>query len=455
VIEQASDRNELQRYVTALRGSLDAPQLQEVAGRAAALTGEQGPPAEQLRARIPDVEPRLASSGQASSAAVPFMSRDPVHSLLQSTIESQLRAQHVVTGAGPTHRGLLSEIAHTVESLLHPMRFGPEDPGWVTTIAGAVLDRLARGNHAFNPQSATLAIADDARLMIVGDWGTGLPRARAVASYMAEEVADALAHGREAHVVHLGDVYYSGLEEEVDRHVLGPGLWPVSADQAEHGVSSWSLNGNHDMYGGGFGYFDRLLADPRFRHQHSPDGQPTSFFRLTSPSWEFVGLDTAWDTDVFSQGQKGVLADPQAAFVSEVAQASQRKLMLLSHHQLLSVYDPQDLGTVLGAKLKPVLDSGRVTAWLWGHEHRCMGFAAGSGIRFPRCIGHGGVPVLAERAAGDPVTAPGIWEERGFLEADGDHWSRFGFAVLDMAADHIDVRYRDDQGTQTRTEQLA
>ena len=51
-------------------------------------------------------------------------------------------------------------------------------------------------------------------------------------------------------------------------------LWPVTADQAGAGVTSWSLNGNHDMYSGGFGYFQTLLADPRFAAQRSPDGTP-------------------------------------------------------------------------------------------------------------------------------------------------------------------------------------
>ena len=134
-----------------------------------------------------------------------------------------------------------------------------------------------------------------------------------------------------------------------------------------------------------------------------------------------------------SKGACGVLEDPQAGFVAEIAKASERKLVLLSHHQLMSVYDQADLGPVLPAKLGPVLDSGRVTAWWWGHEHRCMGFEASHGVRFPRCVGHGGVPVLQTYTAGDPVKAPGAWEAPGFMaDADGNHWARFGFAVLDL-----------------------
>ena len=281
--------------------------------------------------------------------------------------------------------------------------------------------------------------------MIVGDWGTGLPRACDVARYMAEEVAGALAERREAHVVHLGDVYYSGLAEEVQRNVLAH--WPVTPEQAQAGVTSWSLNGNHDMYGGGYGYFDTLLMDPRFAAQRSPDGQPTSFFRLRSPSWDFVGLDTSWDDDVLSMGQAGVLHDPQAKFVADVAAESDRKLVLLSHHQLVTLYAKDDIGPVLGAKLGPVLQSGRVTAWLWGHEHRCMGFEPQQGVEYPRCVGHGGVPVLMTES-GKPKP-PGLWQDTGFLEFRGDRWARFGFAILDLSPDEIRVRYRNDLGEPT------
>jgi Calcineurin-like phosphoesterase len=454
MIRQAFDRDELRRYVVAVRDVLDAPQLQAPAARAASTIGLDGDPVAQLRGAIPSVDPELASSGGAAGEQVPFLSRDPIHSLLQSTLETKLREQGV-RDETPKQRDLLSRIAHTMELLIHPVRYGPTDAAWVGEVAEAMLDQLAKGNHPFNPAPAEREIGDDARIVIVGDWGTGLPRAQAVAGFMAEEVRDALAHGREAHVVHLGDVYYSGLAEEVQRHVLAPGMWPVTVDQATAGVTSWSLNGNHDMYGGGFGYFETLLGDERFANQRSAAGQATSFFRLSSRAWDFVALDTSWDDKVLSQGGIGVLKDPQSAFVAKVAQESDRKLCLLSHHQLLSVYAPRDIGDTLTSKLGPVLNTGRVTAWIWGHEHRCMSFNAAGGVKFPRCVGHGGVPVLMPRGPGDPVPPPGAWEERGFLELEGDRWARFGFAVFDLDGDQIHVRYRDDQGSTTRQEQIG
>jgi hypothetical protein len=453
MIRQAFDRETVGQYVEAVRRQLDSADLREAAALAAQQIPGPGAAPAKVSGALPSVPAAGASPGGADGGLVPYLSRSPTVSLVQSAVEGALREQGVADEA-PGHEGFLDRIVHTVESLLHHQAFGPDDPGWVIKIAESMLGHLAKGNHPFNPRPAEHAISDTARLVVVGDWGTGLPRAQSVARYMAEEIAEALADGREAHAIHLGDVYYSGLPAEVQRHVLA--YWPVTPDQARAGVTSWSLNGNHDMYSGGYGYFETLLGDPRFAAQHAAGrGGATSFFRLTAPSWEFVGLDTSWDTDVLSQGAAAVLQAPQGEFVASVARASDRKLVLLSHHQLVTAYDPGDIGTELTSKLGPVLDSGRVTAWWWGHEHRCMGFEAAGGVRFPRCLGHGGVPVLQNHAAGAPVPPPGAWEERGFLESGGEHWARFGFAVLDLNGGRLDVRYRDDTGALVRAETVS
>jgi hypothetical protein len=455
MIRQVVDRREMHEYVEAVRDRLDAPELQDVASRAANAFFGEGDPVAKLRAALPPVAPGLASSGgRGPTSIAPYMSRDPIQSLLQSSLEEKL-AEHGVPTEAPEHRGPLSWLIHLIESILHPVRFGPDDADWVIDVAEAMLERLARGNHPFNPLPAEYEIADNARVVIVGDWGSGVRRAREVAAVMAEEVSLALGEGREAHVIHLGDVYYSGTEREVAQHVLAPKMWPVTAEQASTGVTSWSLNGNHDMYGGGFGYFQTLLGDERFAKQRSADGKPTSFFRLRSPSWDVVALDTAWDPNVLSLGMIGVLEKPQAEYVTRVAQESERKLMLLSHHQLLSVYDTEDIGKALPTQLAPVLDSKRVTAWLWGHEHRCMGFEQAGGVEFPRCIGHGGVPVPMTHTPEEPIPAPGAWQETDFSKYRGEHWGRMGCAILDFAADRIVVRYRDEKGSTPREEKIS
>ncbi|MGI8449249.1 MAG: hypothetical protein ACR2MP_19130 [Streptosporangiaceae bacterium] len=311
MIEQAYDRDSVRQYVEAVRGALGADQLREATTAAAQAIPGDGDPQAKVSAALPPPGTADVSSGGAEGQAVPYLSRDPAVSLVQSALAAALREQGVADQT-PADRHLWSTITRTAEALVHPGNFSPDDPDWVTKIAESMLGHLAKGNHPFNPRSAGHAISDSARLIVVGDWGTGLPRARAVAACMAEEITDALDHGREAHVIHLGDVYYSGLPSEIRQHVLA--YWPVTLDQVRAGVTSWALNGNHDMHSGGFGYFETLLGDPRFTAQHSPEGAPTSSFRLTSPSWDFAALDTSWDPDVLSKGASGVLEDPASGF---------------------------------------------------------------------------------------------------------------------------------------------
>jgi hypothetical protein len=394
VIDDVADRDVMRRYATAVRGQLEAGALDGPTTTAAAQAiapGEQAAPdpAGQIADSMPTDGLGEASTGTEED---PFVGRDPIVSLLQTSVEAKLHEEGLVSDEAPhpDGHGFLSRLWHRIEGFVHPTKYGPDDPEWVTEVAKAMLDRLAQGNHPFNPVPAEHEIADDARIVVVGDWGSGLKRAQAVAALTAGEVRDALAHGRETHVVHLGDVYYSGDRKEYDRHVLDDGWWPVTVEDARGGVTSWALNGNHDMYSGGWGYFDHLLADGRFARQRG-DGAGTSFFRLKSPSWSFVGLDTSWDPNVLAQGHVGVLQDPQAAVVSRWAGEDARKLVLLSHHQFVTVYDPRGIGATLKAKLQPLTTPGgsphgcgatSTAAWA-SRRRRCARCAASATAAYP------------------------------------------------------------------------
>jgi hypothetical protein len=463
VISNFSDPDEVGRFVGELRERLKAGDLDAQAAAATrAIGGDASNPVGEMLAALPTDGAGTPSSGGGDDGA-PFFSRDPVVSLMQTSLEVAARRAGLVHE--PEHRRF-RHVAGLVEELRGkehlPAKFSTHDPGWVAMIGASTLDRLAHGNHPFNEVPADYEVKeDDARIVVVGDWGSGLPRARAVAGFMAQEVTEALADGRPVHVIHLGDVYYSGDEDEIRRRVLDDGMWPVTAEQAEAGAGSWALNGNHDMYGGGWGFFETLLGDARFARQRSPDGKPTSFFRIRTPSWDLVGLDTSWDADVLYKGLTGALADPQGDVVTRWAAESERKLMLLSHHQFVTAYDPTDIGTVIPSKLDSLLASRRIAAWLWGHEHRCMRLGGdNAGIPFMSCIGHGGIPIPAS-PAGAEVPPPGVWQipmpgdPDGVFEEDGKTWNKFGFAVVDLAGPKATIRYRDDEGIERRSEQIA
>ncbi|MBR0684428.1 metallophosphoesterase [Bradyrhizobium manausense] len=384
-----------------------------------------------------------------------FISSDPIVSIVQSALEeyfdhpeskdrvdepaegSQRRGAEVTppvsdrsiaTGLPPSSRRVLDKFSIT-------------DPGWVSSLVAMGISKF-RSPHPFNPEPAPAHImGDKCRLIMVGDWGSGLPRAQKVAREMRVFVEDALATGTECHVIHLGDVYYSGFDYEYRKRFLP--YWPVKSGEQDR-VGSWSLNGNHDMYSGGHAYFGTLLADPRFSRQTR-----SSYFRLANADWQFIGLDTAYDDNG--------LKDPQAVWLADNLARNPQPAVLLSHHQFFSAYeDSPSVGEVLREKLGPLLSAGRIFGAIWGHEHRCILHSPHGGLDYARLVGNGGVPVYMTHAADDEYPAPATFEDRRFISTNKvEHWAYMGFAVVDLAGKSLRTRYVDEDGLITHEETIA
>jgi hypothetical protein len=306
---------------------------------------------------------------------------------------------------------------------------------WLSFLAARGLAGL-HGKHAFPAVSpAHLTIANKARVLLVGDWGSGLPRARAVGERMRAALDDDEGKTRERHVIHLGDVYFSGFEREYKKRFLP--YWPVLPDEANV-IGSWSLNGNHDMFSGGYGYFDFLLQEPRFARQAG-----ASYFCLENDNWQIFGLDSAYDL-LGLRGDEGDLYGPQAVWLALTRAASpKKKTLLLTHHQLFSAYEGGS--PKMEARLQPILKDAPVTAWFWGHEHLCAVYSkdAHPYVRHPRLLGHGGVPVAPHK--GDLL--PHVdYEFRDSMPSLINRFTRFGFAVLDFDEGHISVKYVSELG---------
>ncbi len=217
-----------------------------------------------------------------------------------------------------------------------------------------------------DPPAVPQTIPDDARIAVFGDWGTGLYGAPAIAKTI--EGLD-----RCDVVLHVGDTYYSGEDGEVGARLVGN--WP----KRPAGTLNRSLNGNHEMYSGGNGYFQALRDFFR---------QPASCFAMQNSKWILVCLDTSYkDFD---------LDEKQVAWLKTmVDSAGTRKLILFSHHQPFSQLDDQ--GPKLQAALTDLLSKQRIHAWFWGHEHRLVLYDAHSLWGFKgRCIGHGGFPAFRD-----------------------------------------------------------
>lgn len=414
---------------------------------------------------VPAIPPPRAAQGRDRlrlRGNEPFIPRDRKQSQLQSALdeelhtyrEKDLEALPTVDPCGREKPANASDRAATETLDGH---FGPDDVGWLVT----VLEEIVTSKHAFPTKPpADVPLASDARVLLVGDWATGLSGAQQVGERMRAKVDEARAEGRQVHVIHLGDVYYCGRPYEYVKRMLA--YWPVE-DMDDEGAFSWNLNGNHDMYSGGHGYFALVGGALEWKHADIPQSRlfsrqgGCSYFRIANEHWQILGLDTAYiDQELHPQ---------QLQWLRAVLSSHRDvRTMLLSHHQLDSVYDRARVKGTLERQLRAELANGRIHAWFWGHEHRCIRYREFARVRYPRCLGHGGVPEVVEPTVGSVLKRiaaaigalfvrrrlslpPRILDEyKETWPADGVHWRRHGFACLDLAGDTIDVRYIDQCG---------
>ena len=275
-------------------------------------------------------------------------------------------------------------------------------------------------------------LPDRCRLALAGDWGTGTDSAAQVAKQIRGHEPDV--------TIHLGDVYYSGTAREYQDYFLGPDDWPRGAQ------GTYALNGNHEMYSGGEGYFG--VALPALQ-------QRTSYFCLENENWRIVAVDTGYYARTFPFLElilKGWirLPKPNRQWLRQVVfadSADRRPVILLSHHQWFSAFDSEY--PRVGANLGPYLD--RVLLWLWGHEHR---FAAYAPFRFggatpvrARCIGHGGMPIELGGKVKRPDRALVFTDERQAGDVDGQKIGFCGFAMLRLDGPDLRVEYYDENRT--------
>jgi 3',5'-cyclic AMP phosphodiesterase CpdA len=382
-----------------------------------------------------------------------FIPRDPLLSLVQTTID-----EHVEESAGveieesplPDRRGGGGEVPAVTDRRIADIavveapdcrrKWGDmeitrnklfSDPGWLTS-GFAMAVRFFRGKAKWVDKPPTISIDDRARIVLVGDWGSGLPRAKKVSDQIRRVLAED--EDRERHVIHLGDVYYSGSKREYDRNFLN--LRPVYDNED---IGSYSLCGNHDMYYGGHAYYGTCLADARFSRQAG-----CSHFELESPHWKLIGLDSGYED--------GGLQGDQAGWARSLIDASpDHKVALFSHHQLFSAHE--DGAATMREKIRPVLATDRVDAWFWGHEHRCIQYEEsqqkGHRVGFASCLGHGGVPeYLVMKEGNTKPPPPWAYEYLKPYGSSDESWETFGFAVVDLDGPRMSVRYIDEDGVE-------
>jgi hypothetical protein len=305
-----------------------------------------------LKARHDEIMRRIEQeTARVGSTEVMITVQDREASIIQSELARQ---------ATEMREGLPS---HALEAKFGTGIKGGDWWGWIQSTFDWV-DR-SQAHEIVRPANATARdlqpdFGDNFRVALFGDWGTNLYGAPKIREQFEKD-------GQIDLLLHLGDVYYAGTVDETQERLID--AWPKA------GKLSRTLNGNHEMYSGGYGYFDHALVALK---------QSSSYFALQNANWLLVCLDTAYvDHDMDSQ-QVGWLN-------TVISNAGRRKVVLFSHQQLFSRLSDQ--GPKLQKALASLLRARIIKAWYWGHEHQCVLYDTHSDYGLTaRCLGNGGIP---------------------------------------------------------------
>jgi hypothetical protein len=303
---------------------------------------------------------------------------------------------------------------------------GSCDPLWAECLA--VYDDYRRTNQAqpyINYQNLgdfviENCFGDNASIAVIGDWGTGMNAALILLQQIANNFEPDV-------LIHLGDIYYSGLPSECKSHFTDiiDQAWPAGGPRKKPLV--FTLDGNHDRYGGpNGGYYDLIKS----LNKEAGKPQPNSYFAIRNNFWQFLSMDTSYyDADPRATAAGTALTklvdqevpwhwdkikNDGANVDTSVNPSGGRGTVLLSHHQLYSFTGVGKSADGRQMAVNPYLVNqlggvfNLVDLWLWGHEHNlCIFEPYSNGPHQPlprgRCIGASAVPMyLSQRPVPDP-----------------------------------------------------
>jgi hypothetical protein len=136
-------------------------------------------------------------------------------------------------------------------------------------------------------------LPNNAKIAIIGDWGTGLDDA-------IEMVGNIVSKYNPDAIIHLGDIYYSGLPGECEQYFV-----EALANAGVGNIPVFTLPGNHDYYALGYGFFPML---GQLNKNNPGAAQQASYFclRTLDGGYQFLGMDTGLgDSDPLDQYDPG------------------------------------------------------------------------------------------------------------------------------------------------------
>lgn len=289
-------------------------------------------------------------------------------------------------------------------------------------------------------------LPNDARVAVIGDWGTGMADAYGL-------LVDLLKNHRPDAIIHLGDIYYSGTPEECSHSfvkpiakafdaVLGPG----------ERIPVFTLPGNHDYYALGYGFYPMLTS----LNAHLPSArQLASYFclRTEDDGWQFLGMDTGYEDSNPANQLNPLYAGPRVQ-PTEVTWHRDKLVnfsgatILLSHHQVFTANAKINGATSSQSEfpyLNPFLLSAfqpffrrKIAAWLWGHEHNFVLYQDGVfGLAKGRLEG---ASAFEEMAGEDPYEnkypehVPYLDPRKYQLSRNAEGYYSHSYSIIDLSA---------------------
>ncbi len=229
----------------------------------------------------------------------------------------------------------------------------------------------------------------DARIGVIGDWGTGMADAGQLLKQLVHEC-------RPTALLHLGDIYYSGTPREAACNFSN--VVHEALDGLAEEIPVFSVPGNHDYYSGGAGFYgllDTLNAGAA--------RQAASYFCVRSEDdrWQLVGIDTGFNDRI-----PGLAFDPfytapglhdhEPEWLADKLGGFAGRTLLFSHHQLFSAHSA--LNGPRSGRSRPnfnddlygavAMHLDRIALWMWGHEHSLAVYQDGlCGLEKCRLVG--------------------------------------------------------------------
>jgi hypothetical protein len=367
----------------------------------------------QLISQIEDSKDHIANDPK--SGMEDYASRDPFVGLVQTNMGKTAHAIGV-----PAMANVASDW----------QKYGDADPRWaLCPIVSFFTWKEPRHQFVGSSNIEAFTYAEHSpkfTIAIMADWGAANDAARQVAQQITARNPD--------YVIHLGDTYYAGTQPECHA-VLD--MWPLKDAQGNPVKDkSFALNGNHEMFCGARNYYGTIL--PAFN-------QPSSYFKIKTEYWQFMGLDTAYTGGCLSHPEVQVQWD---WLVGNLKVELLLTTVFLTHHQPVSAHaqessDARPLHDDVQALISQT-QTNLIFGWFFGHEHRAVIYDDKVTGYQARLIGNGAIPHdVQSEAKPDEGCTPFTCVNTGTY---GEGNAISSFVLLTVEGPRITVEYIDQNG---------